>query len=70
LWCLRQAARPGRVTLLFAFPPAICKVIDTTDAVESLDRSLRQIIKARGSFLNDKAALKLSCLTIRNAGVH
>ena len=38
------------VVPLFAFPPAIRKMIYTTNAVESLHRSLRKIIKTRGSF--------------------
>ena len=46
------------VVPLFAFPPAIRKMIYTTNAVESLHRSLRKIIKTRGSFPNDEAALK------------
>ena len=40
-----------------------------TNAVESLHRSLRKIIKTRGSFPNDQAALKLLFLAIRNGGV-
>ena len=55
---------------LFAFPPAIRKMIYTTNAIESLHRSLRKIIKTRGSFPTDEAALKLLFLAIRNAGVH
>jgi putative transposase len=55
---------------LFAFPPAIRKMIYTTNAVESLHRSLRKIIKTRGSFPTDEAAVKLLFLAIRNAGVH
>ena len=58
------------VVPLFAFPPAIRKMIYTTNAVESLNRSLRKIIKTRGSFPTDDAALKLLFLAIRNAGVH
>lgn len=54
---------------LFAFPPAIRKMIYTTNAVESLNRSLRKIIKTRGSFPTDDAALKLLYLAIRNAGL-
>lgn len=54
---------------LFAFPPAIRKMIYTTNAVESLNRSLRKIIKTRGSFPTDDAALKLLYLAIQNAGV-
>lgn len=57
------------VTPLFAFPPAIRKMIYTTNAVESLNRSLRKIIKTRGSFPTDDAALKLLYLAIRNAGL-
>jgi len=54
---------------MFAFPPAIRKLIYTTNAVESLHRSLRKTIKTRGSFPNDEAAAKLLFLAIRNAGV-
>jgi putative transposase len=39
---------------LFAFPPDLRKMIYTTNAVESLNRSLRKIIKTRGSFPNDE----------------
>ncbi len=58
-----------QVVPMFAFPPAIRKMIYTTNALESLHRSLRKIIKTRGSFPNDEAAVKLLFLAIRNAGV-
>ncbi|BCA23548.1 transposase-like protein [Bradyrhizobium japonicum] len=54
---------------LFAFAPGICKMIYTTNAVEALHRSLRKLIKTRGSFPNDDAALKLLYLAIKNAGL-
>jgi putative transposase len=54
----------------FAFAPGIRKMIYTTNAVEALNRSLRKIIKTRGSFPNDEAAMKLLYLAIKNAGVH
>jgi len=54
----------------FAFPPGIRKMIYTTNVVESLNRSLRKIIKTRGSFPNDEAAMKLLYLAIQNAGIH
>ena len=54
----------------FAFPPDIRKMIYTTNAVESLNRSLRKIIKTRGSFPSDEAAMKLLYLAIQNAGIH
>jgi putative transposase len=53
----------------FAFAPGIRKMIYTSNAVEALNRSLRKIIKTRGSFPNDEAALKLLYLAIRNAGM-
>lgn len=58
-----------QVTPFFAFPPEIRRLIYTTNAVESLHRSLRKIIKTRGSFPNDEAALKLLYLALKNAGL-
>jgi putative transposase len=55
-----------RVTPLFAFPTEIRKVIYTTNAVESLNMSLRKIIKTRGSFPNEEAAIRLLYLALRN----
>ena len=43
--------------------------IPVTNALESLHRSLRKIIKTRGSFPSDEAATKLLYLAIRNAGM-
>ena len=57
------------ITPLFAFPPEVRRMIYTTNAVESLNRSLRKIIKTRGSFPNDDAAMKLLYLAINNAGI-
>src|ERR1700757_1217289 len=57
------------VVPFFAFAPSIRKMIYTTNAVEALHRSLRKIIKTRGSFPNDDAALKLLYLAIKNAGL-
>jgi putative transposase len=53
----------------FAFPPAIRKIIYTTNAIESVNASLRKIIKTRGHFPNDDAATKLLWLAIRNITV-
>jgi putative transposase len=55
-----------RVTPFFSFPPEIRKIIYTTNAVESLNMSLRKIIKTRGSFPTEDAALKLLYLALRN----
>jgi putative transposase len=57
------------VVPFFAFAPSIRKMIYTTNCVEALNRSLRKIIKTRGSFPNDEAALKLLYLAIKNAGL-
>jgi putative transposase len=54
----------------FAFAPGIRKMIYTTNAVEALHRSLRKIIKTRGSFPNDEAALNLLYLAPKNAAIH
>jgi putative transposase len=51
---------------MFAFPPEIRRLIYTTNAIESLHRCLRKIIKTRGHFPNDEAAAKLLYLALRN----
>lgn len=56
----------ARVIPFFAFPPDICRVIYTTNAIESLPMRLRKIIKTRGYFPNDEAAMKLLWLALRN----
>lgn len=48
------------------FPPALRRVIYTTNSIESLNYQLRKIIKNRGHFPNDQAVIKLLWLAIRN----
>jgi putative transposase len=55
-----------RVVPFFAYPADIRKVIYTTNAIESVNMSLRKIIKNRGSFPTDEAALKLLYLALQN----
>lgn len=43
----------------FAFPPAVRKIIYTTNATESLNRVIRKTTKTRGSFPTDDAATKM-----------
>lgn len=50
----------------FAFPPAVRKIIYTTNAIESLNRGIRKTTKTRGSFPTDDAATKLIYLAIRS----
>ena len=55
-----------RVIPFFAFPADIRKVIYTTNAVESLNMTLRKLIKTRGSFPTEEAAFKLLFMGLRN----
>lgn len=48
-----------RLTVLFDYPPAIRKVIYTTNAIESLNYSMRKILKNRGAFPNDESIFKV-----------
>jgi len=56
-----------RVIPFFAFPPEIRKLIYTTNLIENLHMRLRKIIKTRGHFPNEAAAIKLIWLAIRTA---
>jgi putative transposase len=55
-----------RFTPFLAFPPEVRRVIYTTNAIESLNYQLRKVIKNRGHFPNDEAAVKLLWLAICN----
>ena len=50
----------------FAFPPEIRRVLYTTNALESVNARLRKILKTRGHFPHDDAAIKLIWLALRN----
>ena len=50
----------------FDYPPEIRKVIYTTNAIESLNRSLRKVIKTKGAFPNDASILKIFYLALAN----
>lgn len=55
-----------RIIPFFDYPPEIRKVIYTTNAIESVNMSLRKITKNRGSFPSDESLLKLFYLAIQN----
>jgi len=55
-----------RIIPFFDYPPEIRKVIYTTNAIESVNMSLRKITKNRGSFPSDEALLKLFYLALNN----
>jgi putative transposase len=48
-----------RLTVFFDYPPAIRRAIYTTNAIESLNYSLRKVLKGRSAFPNDEAIVKL-----------
>jgi len=50
----------------FQFPAEIRKIVYTTNAIESLNMSLRKAIKTRGAFPSEDAALKVMYLALRN----
>ena len=56
---------PG-VIPFFQFPPEIRRIVYTTNAIESLNMSLRKAIKTRGAFPSEEAALKVMYLALRN----
>ena len=55
-----------RITPFFAYPEDIRKVIYTTNAIESVNSSLRKITKNRNSFPNDESVIKLLYLALQN----
>jgi putative transposase len=55
-----------RVIPFFDYPADIRKVIYTTNAIESLNRSLRKVIKTKGAFPNDASIVKIFYLALMN----
>ena len=45
--------------MFFDYPPAIRRAINTTNAIESLNYSLRKVLKGRSAFPNDEAIFKV-----------
>lgn len=56
----------ARVVPFFDYPAEIRKVIYTTNAIESINMSLRKVIKTRSSFPTDEAVSKLFYLALNN----
>lgn len=55
-----------QVIPFYSYAPEIRKMIYTTNAIESLNMQLRKVLKNRGHFPNDEAAIKLIYLALRN----
>ena len=51
---------------MFGYPEEIRRAVYTTNAIESLNMSLRKIIKTRTAFPNEEAAFKLLYLEFKN----
>ena len=54
------------VMQIFEYPPAIRKLIYTTNSIESLNAGLRKVTKGKGSFINETALIKVLYLRIQN----
>jgi transposase-like protein len=50
----------------FDYPQDIRKVIYTTNAIESLNRSLRKVIKTKGAFPSDASIMKIFYMALAN----
>jgi putative transposase len=55
-----------QVIPFFSFPPEVRRIIYTTNAIESLNSTLRTAIRSRGHFPTDEAAIKLLYLVLRS----
>ena len=58
----------SRLIPFFDYPREIRKVIYTTNAIESVTISLRELTKNRGSFPSDETLTKLFYLALCNIG--
>jgi putative transposase len=58
-WC--------HIVTFLAYPDFIRKAIYTTNAIEAINRQIRKVIKTKGLFPNDQAAIKLIFLALQNA---
>ena len=56
----------ARIIPFFDYPAEIRKVIYTTNAIESMNMSLRKITKTKAAFPSDDAVLKLLYLALKN----
>lgn len=55
-----------RIIPFFDYPPEIRRIMYTTNAIESVNMSLRKITKNRAAFPSDEAVLKLFYLALMN----
>ena len=55
-----------RLTVFFDCPQEVRKVVYTTNAIESLNYSMRKVLKNRGAFPNDESIMKLMFMGLKN----
>jgi putative transposase len=55
-----------RIVPFFAFPPDIRKAIYTTNAIESMNMTLRKVLRNHRTFPTDESAMKVIYLAINN----
>lgn len=56
----------GRIIPLFAFPSEIRSAIDTTNAIKSMNMTLRTVLKNHRTFPTEESAMKVIDLAIAN----
>lgn len=57
----------AQLSTFFDHPPEIRKIIYTTNAIESLNYSLRRVLKNRGAFPDNESIMKVLYLAVNNA---
>lgn len=55
------------LSVYFKYPADIRRVIDTTNAIESVHRQFRKLTKTKGAFPNENSSLNLLYVRIHNA---
>jgi len=53
-----------RLTVFFDYPPGIRRVFYSTNAIESLNYTLRKVLKTQGAFPNDDSILEVLYLAL------
>jgi len=59
--------RWAEISPFLAFPAEIRRAIYTTNAIEALNRQIRKVLKTKGHFPHEQAAMKLVYLAVKNA---
>jgi hypothetical protein len=63
---IKTVTTTANIIPFFAFPPEIRRVIYTTNAIESMNSSLRKVITSQQIFPSDEAAFKVVYLVMGN----